>query len=223
MDVSACTGCALGKAQRTPIPKKSQFRCSRLLELVHSDLNGPIEVPSLGGSRYFVTFIDDFSRWTSLYTMKAKSETFLCFKKFHAYAERHTGARIGSVNIIKQTSKAPEEIRALRSDNGGEYISNDFKSNLINNGIEHHLTVAYTTQQKGVAERMNRTLLDCVRSLLHTAKLDKSFWAEALSTAVYIRNRVLSSSLPKNIVEEQGVARRCCESMSLFQLSSAVF
>ncbi len=60
----SCTGCALGKAHRTTIPKKSQSRANRLLELVHSDVIGLLEVPSLGGSRYLVTFINDFSRWT---------------------------------------------------------------------------------------------------------------------------------------------------------------
>ena len=74
-----CPGCKLGKAHRSAIPKKSLNRSTRLLELVDSDVNGPIRVPSLGASRYFVAFIDDFSRWTSLYSMKVKSETFSCF------------------------------------------------------------------------------------------------------------------------------------------------
>ncbi len=196
---SNCAGCVLGKGHRTAILKKSVKQTTKLLELVDSDVNGPFEVSSLGVSRYFVTFIDDFSRWTSLYTMKAKSETFKCFKRFHVYAEKHTGARIESVNVIKRTSKTAEELKTLRIDNGGEYISNEFKSYLQEHGIQHQLTVAYTPQQNGVAERMNRTLMDCVRSLLYTAKLDKKFWAEALSNAVYIRNRMVSRSLPKNI------------------------
>ncbi len=198
-DELTCTGCVLGKGHRQAIPKKSNTRATKLLELVHSDVNGPLEVPSLGGSRYFVTFIDDFSRWTSLYTMIAKLETFDCSKKYHAHAERHTGAKIGSVNVIRRSRKTAEELKALRTDNGGEYLSNAFKSYLQQHGIQHQLTVTYTPQQNGVAERMNRTLVDCVRSLLQTAKLEKKFWAEALSTAVYVRNRVTSSSLPRNI------------------------
>ncbi len=86
----------------------------------------------------------------------------------------------------------------MRTDNGGEYISNQFKEYLSQHGIEHQLTIAYTPQQNGVAERMNRTLLDLIRSMLHTAKIEKRFWAEALSTAVYIRNRVTSRALPDN-------------------------
>ena len=157
-----CTGCLTGKAHRLSIPKQSSSRTSQLLELVHSDVNGPIEVPSIGGSRYFVTFIDDFSRCTSLYTMKNKSDTLNCFKAFHAYAEKHTGARLKNFNVIHRSRKSAEELKALRSDNVGEYISNEFKSYLQQHGIQHQLTVAYTPQQNGVAERMNRTLMDCV-------------------------------------------------------------
>ena len=198
-----CSGCALGKAHRTAVPKKSHSRSTKLLQVIHSDVSGPIEVPSLGGSRYFVTFIDDFSRWTTMYTMKAKSETFKCFRTYHAHAEKHTGSKIKTLNVVQSSCKPAEQIKAIRTDNGGEYISNEFKSYLLEHGIQHQLTVAYTPQQNGVAERMNRTLMDCVRSLLHTAKLDKKFWAEALSTAVYIRNRVISRSLPINTTPHQ--------------------
>ncbi len=130
--------------------------------------------------------------------MKQKSETFECFKKFHMYAEKHTGQKVKTVNIIQRTKMNLEQVKALRTDNGGEYISNKFKEYLLLHGIEHQLTIAYTPQQNGVAERMNRTLLDLVRSMLHTAKVSKSLWAEALATAVYIRNRVTSRALPDN-------------------------
>ncbi len=123
-----CVGCVLGKGHRAPIPKKVTNKSSQLLELVHSDVNGPIEVPSQGGSRYFVTFIDDFSRWTTVYTMKQKSETFECFQKFHSYAEKHTGQKVKTVNIIQKTKKSLEQVKALRTDNGGEYISNKLRS-----------------------------------------------------------------------------------------------
>ena len=178
-----CDGCMLGKGHRSPIPKKSASTSNHLLELVHSDVNGPMETPSLGGSRYFVSFVDDYSKWTVVYPMKSKSETFSYFKKFHIHAEKYTSKRI----------------KTIRTDNGGEYISKQFKSYIEQHGIEHQLTVSYTPQQNGVSERMNRTLMDLVRSMLHSARLDKKFWAEALSTAAYIRNRVTSKSLPGGI------------------------
>jgi len=168
------------------------------LELVHSDVCGPLETPSLGGSRYFVTFIDDFSKWTFVYTMKKKSDTFTCFKKFHKLAERHAGSKIRKINVINRSNLPPEQLKTLRTDNGGEYLSNEFKNYLEGNGIKHELTIAYTPQQNGVAERMNRTILDLIRSMLHASHVPKEFWAEALTTAVYIRNRVPSHALPSS-------------------------
>ena len=90
------------------------------------------------------------------------------------------------------------KVKTLRSDNGGEYISNAFSSYMNDHGIQHQLTVPYSPQQNGVAERMNRTLLNHTRSMLLSRNISKSFWAEALSTAVHIRNRVTSRSLPPN-------------------------
>jgi len=191
-----CDGCILGKGHRSPIPKKSMTRSSNILQLVHSDVNGPLETASIGGSRYFITFIDDYSKWTVVYMMRTKSESFNCFQKYHKYAEVHTGRRVNKLNVIRRTNKTEEQIKSIRTDNGGEYISNKFKDYLLEHGISHQLTVAYTPQQNGVSERMNRTLIDLVRSMIHTAGLEKKFWAEALQTAVHIRNRVTSRSLP---------------------------
>lgn len=177
-----CEGCILVKVHRATIPKHSKSSTSRLLQLVHSDVSGPLEVPSFAGSRYFVTFIGDHYKWCMVYTIKQKSDTFACFQKFHAFVEKHIGA----------------SLEAILTDNGGEYLSNVFKCYLQQHGIAHQLTVAYTPQQNGVPERMNRTLMDIVRSMLLVSKLGKVFWAEALGTTVYVRNRLLSSSLPDN-------------------------
>ncbi len=78
-------------------------------------------------------------------------------------------------------------------------MSNNFKKYLSDHGIQHQLTVPYTPQQNGVAERMNRTLMNLVRSMLHHKGIEKRFWAEALATAVYVRNRVTSRSLPLHV------------------------
>ncbi len=84
-------GCIYGKGQQAPIPKTSTFRCVAVPDLVHSDVLGPVSIPSLGGSRNFITFIDDYSKCTTVYTMRNKSESLECFKKFHMYAKTHTG------------------------------------------------------------------------------------------------------------------------------------
>ena len=80
-------------------------------------------------------------------------------------------------------------IISLRTDNGGEYTSLEFQSYLKREGIKHELTVPRSPEQNGVAERLNRTLMEAVRSMLVGAQLPQRFWAEALATAVYLRNR----------------------------------
>ena len=165
-----CQGCMTGKGHRDPFPKKSSSKSTKLLELIHSDVSGPMETPSFGGSNYFVTFIDDYSRWTVVYTMKRKSEVFECFKRFHKTAEKHTGQKLKSINLIRGNCKTREQIKKIRTDNGGEYLSHEFSSYLREYGILHQLTIAYTPQQNGTAERMNRTLLDLIRSCLHGKK-----------------------------------------------------
>ena len=175
-----CVGCVLGKSHRAPIPKVSSSRATKPLQLVYSDVSGPLEVQSIGGARNFVSFIDDYSKWTVMYFMRRKSEVLACFKLFRALVEKHTSATIGNLNVQEyhgdDATDADElAVKVLRSDNGGEYLSNDFKQYLSENGIHHQLTVAYTPQHNGVAERMNRTLLDLVRSMLHHKSLPKHF------------------------------------------------
>lgn len=202
--VLPCSGCILGKSHRSTIPKVSQSRSSRLLELIHSDLMGPFEEKTLGGSRYLITFIDDFSKWTVAYTMKTKSEALHYFKHYKSLAEVHNAHKIHNLQIstIQQASDDylnDSRLKILRSDNGGEYLSSEFKRFLAEEGVRHELTVPYTPQQNGVAERMNRTILDLARSMLYHKNLPKYFWGEACATAVYIRNRVTTASLPSKI------------------------
>ena len=175
-----CEGCVTGKMPRVAIPKSSLTRAFEILDLVHTDLAGPIEPRSKGGARYFVTFIDDKSRWLTVYPLHRKSDCFDAFQRFLRLAETQTG----------------RVLRQLRSDGGGEYFSNEFCSFLEMKGIKRQTTCAYTPQQNGVAERMNRTLKDHIRTMLHHNSTPLEFWAEALSCAAYIRNRVTSRSLP---------------------------
>ena len=98
-----------------------------------------MSVSLLGGSRYYVTFIDDYTRYTSVYFMKTKDEALEKFKKFHSFAVNFTG----------------EQVKVLRTDNGGEYCSKAFDAYLKENRITHQLTVPYNPAQNGVPERMN--------------------------------------------------------------------
>ena len=173
-----CAPCEFGKFHRQPL-KTGRTRATRIGELVHSDVEGPMPFPSIGHARYYVLFTDDFSGWRVVYFMKSKSEVPALFRLFVASLLNETG----------------NTVRTLRSDNGGEYEGNDFKRYLAEKGIRHETSAAYTPAQNGVAERGNRTLLDGARSMLFASNLPSSLWAEAIGYLVYIRNRVLSSTI----------------------------
>ena len=124
-----------------------------------------MNVPSLGGSSSFVTFIDDYSKFVSVFMLKQKSEVPDKFIEFVRMAENHTG----------------QSLKNMRSDNGGEYIGKEFIKYCKSLGVAKNLTIPYSPQQNGVAERMNRTLVEMARSMLYHAGLPLNMWAEALS------------------------------------------
>jgi len=163
---------------RSPFPKASK-RESELLEIIHSDLYGPMRVKSNGKARYVVTFIDDYSKWCEIRLLRRKDEVLNAFKDYKAFVEKQTG----------------RNIKHLQSDNGKEYRNKEFDLFLKEHGIGRRLTVTHTPEQNGVAERRNRTLIEMARCLLIQSGLPPSFWGEAVNTANYIRNRCPSSSL----------------------------
>ena len=167
-----CEGCVMGKQTRLPFPKKSSRITTKPLELIHSDVCGPISVESIGGSRYFITFIDNYSRFVVTYAMKTKDEALDKFKQYVAMAE----------------TKFESRVKKIRNDNGGEYVSKVFDDYLKERGTLDERTVPFTPEQNGISERMNRTLMEKVRSMLYHSKLPLRFWAEALSTATHVRN-----------------------------------
>jgi len=173
-----CEGCVEGKMSRHPFKPVGEIKSARRLKLTHSDVRGPMPTESFNGKRYFVTFIDDYSRYVKVYFIRHKSEVLQKFKEFEAAATNEADCKIG----------------ILRTDNGGEYMSSEFEAFLKCKGIRHETSVAYSPQQNGVSERMNRTLLESARAMICHAGLSKSFWAEAVNTAAYIRNRVTTTS-----------------------------
>lgn len=182
-----CEGCVYGKHHRMPISSatdntKPVLRSSKLLELIHSDICGPMSVASFGGSRYFATFVDDFSRYVHVYTLKQKSELPLVFHDFVVMVQKQMSSS-GSDNGHYQ-------VKRIRSDNAQEYVGKGFQTVCKKFGIIHELSAPYTPEQNGVAERMNRTLVELARSMLYSMNMPTAFWAEAIHTAAYIRNRV---------------------------------
>ena len=157
-EVGFCETCIGGKHHRTPFPH-STTQATELLELVHSDVCGKMQEKSLGGSEYFLTFTDDKSRYTWVYVLKTKDQVFDCFLEWKALVEKQT----------------KQKLKTLRTDNGGEYTSNKFEKYLKDEGIRHERTVPKTPEQNGVAERLNRTLVESARSMLLDANLPKRY------------------------------------------------
>ncbi|KAE8721509.1 hypothetical protein F3Y22_tig00015910pilonHSYRG00102 [Hibiscus syriacus] len=180
-----CKYCVLGKQTKVHF-KTAKHTTQGILDYVHSDVWGPSTTSSLGGSRYYVTFIDDFSRKVWVYFLKQKSEVFEKFKLWKAEVENQTGRKI----------------KCLRSDNGTEYTDSQFLQFCKEHGIQRHFTVRKTPQQNGVAERMNMSLNERARCLRLNAGLPKHFWAEAVNMACYLINRSPRASLVGKVAEE---------------------
>ncbi|KAJ4744212.1 Transposon Ty1-GR1 Gag-Pol polyprotein [Rhynchospora pubera] len=182
--IDTCESCLMGKMTKAPFPNKGT-RANDLLDLVHTDVCGPMSICARGGYSYFITFTDDHSRYGYIYLMRHKSESFDKFKEFKNEVENQLGRKI----------------KVLRSDRGGEYLSHEFGNYLKECGIVPQLTPPGTPQWNGVSERRNRTLLDMVRSMMSQADLPMSFWGYALETATFTLNRVPSKSVEKTPYE----------------------
>lgn len=194
-----CLACRIGKQTRERIPNKrprlsyctacketrtkdqgtrGTAYAPQLLELIHTDLCGPISTPSPSGSRYIMTFTDDFSRYTCLFFLKLKSETLSKFQQFKSMIERQGNIRI----------------KAIRSNSGGEYTSKAFVNFCEESRISRKLTQAHTPHQNGIAERKNRSLIEKARRMAFESNLPPSLWTEAVSTANYVINRTATSA-----------------------------
>ncbi|CAI5726240.1 unnamed protein product [Peronospora farinosa] len=171
------SGCLKGKQTVTQFPSHSQTKTSRVLELVHTDLMGPMKTRSIGGAKYVLNFVDDYSKYVVENFLKKKSEVPRRFESFKTMYENQWG----------------ERIKCLRSDNGTEFVNKAMDTFCQRNGIVHQKTVPYSPQQNGVAERMNRTIMEKARSMMHYKGVSTSWWAEAVSTLVYLINRTTNS------------------------------
>ncbi|SGZ06990.1 BQ5605_C031g10985 [Microbotryum silenes-dioicae] len=148
-----CNACLASKAHRSPFPSLLSH-AAEPLALVHSDvLSFPEE--SINHFRYLVTFVDDYSRKTWVYPISHKSDVLPTFKDWLLEIENATGRRL----------------KTLQSDNGDEYISSTFNGYCAARGIRRKLTIPYTPEQNGRAERLNRSIVKGTLALLHTKNL----------------------------------------------------
>uniref|UniRef100_A0ABD2WMS0 Integrase catalytic domain-containing protein n=1 Tax=Trichogramma kaykai TaxID=54128 RepID=A0ABD2WMS0_9HYME len=166
-----CDGCAYGKQHRLPFGNRE--RAEKPREIIHSDLCGPMSTESIGKSKYFATFKDDFSGFCKIYFLQQKSELFDKLKLFCNEVKTQFGANI----------------KELRSDGGKEYVNSFVNNFLGEQGIKHTVCVPYSPEQNGCAERANRTIVEAVRSMLHSNKdMPMSLWAEAANCAIFVLN-----------------------------------
>jgi hypothetical protein len=184
-----CNGCAQGKNIKNPFPKRDN---KGVLELIHSDVCGPMPSTSISGYVHYVSFIDDYSRKTWVYFLKSKDEVFIKFKEFKALIE----------NLSER------KIKMLRSNNGGEYTSKEFANFCKDARIKREHTTPCNPQQNGVAERKNKTIMQAVKTMIHDQDLPMHLWAEAAKTTVYVQNRLSHSALGFKTPEEMFSGKR---------------
>ena len=166
----ACEGCEMGKSKRLPFPL-SRSRASRPLDLVHSDLD-KMPVLSIGGYKYNATYLDDHSLFVVMFYLKHKNEEFTAFKTYKAWAERQLSTTL----------------KCKRTDQGGEFMSNEQKIYLAENGIEHQTSMPDSPQQNGRAERFQQTIINGAEAMRHHAGLSNGFWIYAVKAKLHMYN-----------------------------------
>jgi hypothetical protein len=171
-----CESCIKGKTTNKSFSK--HWKSSELLEVIRSDICGPLRTKTHKGMEYFINFTDDYSRYGHIYLIEYKSRSNEKFKEYKLKVENQLG----------------KSIKSLNNDRGGEYEAMDFVHK--ENGIRHLFTMPYKPQQNGIVERINRTLMEMTRSIMAYTDLPIHFWGETLSTAIYILNKVKTKSKP---------------------------
>jgi transposase InsO family protein len=160
-----CSACQVGKQVGTHHPHKNIMTTDKPLELLHMDLFGPIAYISIGGSKYCLVIMDDYSRFTWVFFLQEKSQTQETLKGFLRRAQNEFGLRI----------------KKIRNDNGTEFKNSQIEGFLDEEGIKHEFSSPYTPQQNGVVERKNRTLLDMARTMLDEYKTPDRFGPRQLT------------------------------------------
>ncbi|KAJ9547364.1 hypothetical protein OSB04_019907 [Centaurea solstitialis] len=170
-----CPACEQGKMTRSSHPPRMDTNSKSPLDMIHMDLCRPTRTESLARKKYMLVLVDEFSRFTWLEFLRAKSDA----------ADRII-AFIKRIQVL-----LGRRVKKLRSDNGTEFRNAKLQSFLEDVGISHNFSAVRTPQQNGLVERKNRTLVEAARSMMAHSGVPQSFWAEAVSTACYTQNRTL--------------------------------
>ena len=174
-----CQDCSLSKSTHSR-SKNPHTSATKPFELIHSDLSGKFSVQSLGKAFYYMTFIDDYTRYTWVYILKTKDQASQAIKDFLAMVKRQFNT----------------EVKYFRTDGGGEYVNYEVKATFAQEWITHEVTPPYSPESNGVVERFNRTLKEMIRTWLRS--IEKYFLlAEAVNSMVYIKNKLPHRMLDK--------------------------
>ncbi|CAM8965547.1 unnamed protein product [Rhodiola kirilowii] len=173
-----CPPCHFAKQSKLQFPSSTHLS-ENIFDMIHCDIWGPFNVPTMSGCKYFLTIVDDKSRCTWTYLLKAKSEVPTLIIQFFELV----------------TTQFGHNIKVLRSDNGGEFFNNKLSTYLKSKGCIHQSSCAYTPQQNGIVERKHRHLLDVARSLRFQSNIPKVFWGDCLLTSTYLINRTPTTLL----------------------------
>ncbi|KAH9107492.1 hypothetical protein AeMF1_017171 [Aphanomyces euteiches] len=172
-----CEDCIRGKIQHRSVPKSGDRPRHALGTCVHTDLWGSTKTTSPNGAKYFIAFTEDATNYVWVKFLAKKSDAYDAVLEYIPWLERQTGVKL----------------KTLRSDGGGEYVSEKLEGYLRSCGIHHEVSTPNRQWQNGTAERMNRTLVEMARTMLLHANAPKHWWAEAVNTAAFLRNRTLNT------------------------------
>jgi len=191
--MGTCNSCKYAKLMRKPIGKlHDPLRQSKLDDEVHTDLWGPSPVQTGGHSHYYTSFTDDYTHYTRLYLLKAKSDTFDLYQMFESWLATQFNTKV----------------KQLRSDCGGEYLSAEFTKHLKLKGTKCWVTVHDTPEHNGVVEQLNWMLVERVRAMIHTSGMPKSLWGEAIMHATWVKNCTSTWCLGKKMPYEMLYQRK---------------
>ncbi|KAJ2911698.1 hypothetical protein MD484_g8716, partial [Candolleomyces efflorescens] len=197
-----CEPCTLGKMKKLPFKPQARRETTRPFELLHTDLGGPVTPKTPSGYRYWMVFVDDFTRYPWVFFLKDKSEAPQFIKQMYDDVMGYFSAKVERIRTyegFKQT---------LRSDNGGEFLNRKVERYLNSVGVRHETTAAHTPEQNGMAERMNQTIRNSATTMLIDSKLPKTYWSEAMSAAVHTIARTPAAGLGGEIPFEKMFGRK---------------
>ena len=167
-----CDACQKGKQRKASFKSKTESSIDKPLQLLHMDLFGPVNIMSISKKEYCLVIVDDFTRFSWTFFLHSKDEASLFI--------------INHIKAVDNDSKC--NVKKIRSDNGTEFKNSIIKEFCNEKGITHTFLAPRTSQQNGVLERKNRTLIEAARTMLEESKLPTYFWAEAINTICYTQN-----------------------------------